>query len=417
MMGTEFSLIEGREKPVSRSDYDIFVIGGGPAGSTAAYLLAGFGHRVALLEKQKYPRHKVCGGCLSQKSVKFLDRVFSLPVPDLRQEDLIDFVGTTYALYIEGTRALAGDLAEPFYFTRRERYDAYLARRAGEAGADIYEDVEVVAVDRAGRTITTSEGDRCSAPIIIGADGIHSRVRRSLPGHIVDRKRWQENLGLALEVAIPREEVRALAEEGGSIRLDGDLAAPHLFLTACRWGYGWVFPNRDAIVVGLGGLIRKNGKGFRDRFGEFLKTLGLSAFTDRRPMASPLPFGNYIPTPACGGTLLVGDAGGFASPILGEGIFYAHRTAELAAHAVHRHITTGAPLAETYTRLLQHRLIPELRAEVTLRDLIHGCLDARMRIPIEVLMNRTGARVIDAVQGSRSFLGFRKDDSLHTAVW
>ncbi|MGI6023594.1 MAG: NAD(P)/FAD-dependent oxidoreductase, partial [Methanoculleus sp.] len=155
MMGTEFSLIEGREKPVSRSDYDIFVIGGGPAGSTAAYLLAGFGHRVALLEKQKYPRHKVCGGCLSQKSVKFLDRVFSLPVPDLRQEDLIDFVGTTYALYIEGTRALAGDLAEPFYFTRRERYDAYLARRAGEAGADIYEDVEVVAVDRAGRTITT----------------------------------------------------------------------------------------------------------------------------------------------------------------------------------------------------------------------------------------------------------------------
>ncbi|MFW5638315.1 MAG: FAD-dependent oxidoreductase, partial [Methanoculleus sp.] len=91
---------------MSRSDYDIFVIGGGPAGSTAAYLLAGFGHRVALLEKQKYPRHKVCGGCLSQKSVKFLDRVFSLPVPDLRQEDLIDFVGTTYALYIEGTRAL-----------------------------------------------------------------------------------------------------------------------------------------------------------------------------------------------------------------------------------------------------------------------------------------------------------------------
>ncbi|MFW5639406.1 MAG: geranylgeranyl reductase, partial [Methanoculleus sp.] len=69
------------------------------------------------------------------------------------------------------------------------------------------------------------------------------------------------------------------------------------------------------------------------------------------------------------------------------------------------------------TQLLQHRLIPELRAEVALRDLIHGCFDARMRIPIEALMDRTGARVIDAVQGSRSFLGFREDDSLHTAVW
>ncbi len=402
---------------MGRPDYDVFVVGGGPAGSTAAYLLAGFGHRVAILEKQRYPRDKVCGGCLSQKSVRFLDRVFSLPVPVLRQEGLIDSVGTTYALYIGGTRALAGDLTEPFYFTRRERYDAYLARRAEEAGADVHEGVEVVAVDHAGRTITTSEGDCCSAPVIIGADGIHSRVRRSLPGYIVDRERWQENLGLALEVVIPCEEVRALAEGGGPIRLDGDLATPHLFFAACRWGYGWVFPNRDAIVVGIGGLIRKNGKGFRDRFGEFLKTIGLSAFVDRRPMASPLSFGNHVPTPACGGVLLAGDAGGFASPILGEGIFYAHRTAELAAHAAHHHITTGAPLAGTYIRLLQRRLIPELRAEAALRDLLYGCLDTRMHMPIEAFMSRTGARVIDAVQGSRSFLGFRKDDDLHTTVW
>ena len=119
---------------VNRPDYDVVVVGGGPAGSTAAYLLGGFGHRVALLEKQRYPRDKVCGGCLSQKSVRFLDRVFSAPVPALRQEGLIDFTGTAYALYIGSNRALAGDLAEPFYFTRRERYDAYLSRRAAEAG-------------------------------------------------------------------------------------------------------------------------------------------------------------------------------------------------------------------------------------------------------------------------------------------
>ncbi|WP_292731856.1 FAD-dependent oxidoreductase, partial [Methanoculleus sp.] len=63
----------------SQPEYDAVVVGGGPAGSTAAYLLGKSGHRVALLEKQTYPRVKVCGGCLSQKSVRFLDRVFHLP--------------------------------------------------------------------------------------------------------------------------------------------------------------------------------------------------------------------------------------------------------------------------------------------------------------------------------------------------
>lgn len=402
---------------VSRSEYDVVIIGGGPAGSTAAYLLGKFGHRVALLEKQRYPRDKVCGGCLSQKSIRFLDRVFCAPVPALRQEGLIDFTGTRYALYVGSNRALAGDLAAPFYFTRRERYDAYLARRAAEAGAEVHDGVEVTAIDHARRTVTTSNGDRYPARVLIGADGIHSRVRRSLPRCAFDREQWQKSLGWALELVIPREEAQASANGDGTIHLDDDLTTPHLVFAACRWGYGWVFPNSEAIVVGIGGLLRKNQKGLRDRFEEFLNTIGLSAFANRKPTGFPLPFGNYIPSPAHGEALLVGDAGGFASPILGEGIFYAHRTAELAAHAVHQHLAVGAPLAETYVTLLRRRLIPELQAEAALRNFLYGCLDARMRIPLEIFMKATSTRVIDAVQGFQSFRWFRRDDGLHTAIW
>ncbi|NLM29102.1 MAG: geranylgeranyl reductase family protein [Methanomicrobiales archaeon] len=402
---------------IDRPDYDAIVVGGGPAGSTAACLLRKFGHRVALFERQTYPRDKICGGCLSQKSIRFLDRVFSLSVPALRQEGLIECTGTTYAIYVENTRALTGDLAEPFYFTRRERYDAYLARRAAEAGVEVHEGVEVTAVDHAHHTITTSEGDSCSAPVLIGADGIHSRVRRSFPEGIVDHEQWQENLGMALELVIPRSELQASAGGDGPVHLDSDLATPHLFFSACRWGYGWVFPNRDAIVVGIGGLYMKNRRDLPGQFEEFLNAIDLPAFADRRPTGSPLPFGNYIPSPVYGGALLVGDAGGFASPILGEGIFYAHRTAELAAHAANRHLTTGAPLARTYTTLLQRRLIPELKAEMALRNYLYGCLEGQMRIPLEVFMKAASSRVIDAVQGFRSFLGFRKVDDLHTAIW
>lgn len=398
-------------------DYDAIVVGGGPAGSTAACLLAGFGYRVALLEKQRYPRNKVCGGCLSQKSVRFLDRVFHLPLPALQQEGLLDAVGTGYALYIGSNRVLAGDLAEPFYFTRRERYDACLARKAADAGAEVHEGVEVTTVDHVRRTIVTSDGNRYTGRVIIGADGIHSRVRRSFPGSIVDPERWQKNLGWAMELTIPRREIEALAKNDGAIHVCDDLATPHLVLAACRWGYGWVFPNSDEVIVGLGGLLQKNRKGLPDRFREFLKTIGLAAFADRKPVGYPLPFGNYIPSPAHEGTVLVGDAGGFASPILGEGIFYAHRTAELAAHAVDRHFTSGAPPGETYTALLNRRLIPELQAEAALRNFAYRCLDGRVQLPLEAFMRATNSRVIDAVQGSRSFRGFRRDEGLHTAIW
>lgn len=400
-----------------RPEYDAIVVGGGPAGSTATCLLAEAGHSVALLERRAYPRGKVCGGCLSQKTVRFLDRVFSLPVPALRREGLIDFTGTGYALYIGNRRILAGDLAEPVYFTGRERYDAHLAGMAARAGAEVHTGAEVTAVDHARRTVTTSEGDRYSARVIVGADGVHSRVRRAFPESVVDGERWRSNLGWTLELTIPRGEAEALADGNGSIRLDDDLATPHLVLAACRWGYGWVFPNREAIVVGIGGLLSTNGDDLREKYGTFLKTVGFSAFADRKPAGCLLPLGNYIPSPAHEGTVLVGDAAGFTGPLLGEGIFYAHRTAELAAHAADRHLTAGAPLAATYTALLRRHLIPELRAETALRNFVYRCLDARMHAPLAAFMRATNTLVIDAVQGTRSFRGFFRDEDLHSRIW
>ncbi|WP_292364404.1 MULTISPECIES: NAD(P)/FAD-dependent oxidoreductase [unclassified Methanoculleus] len=176
-------------------------------------------------------------------------------------------------------------------------------------------------------------------------------------------------------------------------------------------------PEQGGDRRGDRGAAAGERKGLPERFEEFLKTVGFSAFTDRKPAGFSLPLGNYILSPAHEGTVLVGDAAGFASPLLGEGIFYAHRTAELAAHAVDRHLTSAAPLAGTYTTLLRRRLIPELRAETALRNFLYRCLDARMHAPLAAFMRATDTLVVDAVQGTRSFRGFRRDDDLHSAIW
>ncbi|WP_243670743.1 GNAT family N-acetyltransferase [Methanoculleus chikugoensis] len=140
------------------------------------------------------------------------------PSPPPSEEGLLDFAGTDYALYVGSNRVLAGgDLAEPFYFTQRERYDACLARKAVDAGTEVREGVEVTAVDHAGRTVTTSDGgDRYTGRVIIGgADGIHSGVRRSLPESVFEHDRWRENLGWAMELAIPPQGGSGAQERGG----------------------------------------------------------------------------------------------------------------------------------------------------------------------------------------------------------
>jgi len=393
-------------------EYDAVIVGAGPAGATAGFLLAKSGHNVLILEERAFPRQKLCGGCLTDKTIRFIKRIFGDTAESLLDEEVLDCAAGECSIFLGADPVVHEIMNNPFYFVKREVYDGYLLQKAVTAGASLREGERVVSVDPAAGVVATASGERISARHIVGADGIHSRVRQSFPG--VNRDRWNRGIALGLETVYGRGELRSLAARCRSPLLrDGDITGPAVVLDVVRSGYAWLFPNRDRIVVGIGGLLRDNPGTLPKRFASFLSLLGLP---DRKPSGHLLPYGNYLTRPAYRTALLAGDAGGYADPNFGEGIFYAHRTAELAAFALSRHLARGDDAADAYCRLIGRYVIPEMRGSERIRRFVCASLDRSVQFPVKLLLRASIGRYIEAVHGIRSYRWFERIGDFHQRI-
>ena len=79
--------------------YDVIIVGGGPAGSTAGYLLCNFGFNVIIIDKSNFPRRKLCGGLISYKTLKLLDRIFGETESSLRTKHILNFQSDHYEVF------------------------------------------------------------------------------------------------------------------------------------------------------------------------------------------------------------------------------------------------------------------------------------------------------------------------------
>lgn len=385
--------------PDKSTHFDIIIAGGGPAGSTAAYLLSKAGLNVLVIDKSKFPRKKLCGGLITYKTVRLLERVFGETADNLRQLGIINYESDRYKIYGRKRLITERNFEIPFRFIDREKYDNHLLQKAQQAGASLVEGDGVKVIDILKNSIKTLRGWNFTADVIIGADGINSRVRRSFPVDLFGREDWTEKVASAHEVFISRD------------RIKKQIDYPIFYFGLINNGYAWIFPNRDTVIVGMCGLRDKAGKNILSVFKEFLNDLDLTDTGDERIYSYVLPYGCYLPSPVFRNMALVGDAAGFADPLLGEGIYYSHRSAELAAQAIINIKNDNKrfdDMEEYYLPLLKKHILIEMEYAEKIRKAIFKYYKIFDFFLLSKIMNVFGDKQIEMIHGIRSFRWMEK---------
>ena len=300
------------------AEFDVVVIGGGPAGSSAAVTAARSGLRVCILDKSVFPREKLCGGLVTPRSKSIFQNVF-----DRKWKDDLFLASSNIRFTSEGRKLEDVDGYQTLYFTKRFDFDNYLISLAGEAGAVIFQGRGLDEIDFESNSIKTTTGNYFSFKVLIGCDGVNSIVARSLFGRSFD----PDTIGFGLEVEVPR-----LKSSDMPNRVEIDFAG-------ANWGYGWAFPKNETTTIGVGGIHQLNPN-LKDSLGRYLRSKGLD-ISNFKVKGQYIPFGDFKKIPGKGNILLCGDAAGVVDPITGEGIAYAMQTGHAAALAASVAISSG----------------------------------------------------------------------------
>jgi geranylgeranyl reductase family protein len=369
----------------------IAIVGAGPAGSTAAYLLASQGMEVILVDRQHFPRPKLCAGLLTWKTMQLLKSIYGLAEEDLMARGIVLHRTWHYRLCC-GCRVIAeGCLDYPFHLVERSTYDHFWLQAAVDAGARAFTGQAVRRIEPVAGVVGLADGRQIKARVIIGADGVWSKVRRSIDDHPARRRRWLTQTAMAIETFQPSNAQQAAQQ----------FATLHFGLIP--WGYAWSFPKGDHRVFGIAGLHHKNDRPLMEGFQNFMTSLGQSAQPPAVRHSHPLPWGSYLDRPGRGRVLLVGDACGLADPLLGEGIYYAHRSAQIAAQSILACTPGFRDLDRHYRARLKTGILRELRWIKLYRTLLFAGGRRRRYRGLKFVFRIMPKRLEAAIQGQRSF--------------
>jgi geranylgeranyl reductase len=306
--------------------FDVAVVGGGPAGATAAHDLARAGRRVLLLDRAG--RIKPCGGAIPPKAIHDFDIPDSQLVAKITKARMISPKGRKVVIPIEGGFVGMVD---------REHFDEWLRARAASEGAErragAFERLErdggegVVLVYRPKGVTEMGPEMRVRARVVIGADGARSNVaRQEVPG------------GAEIPYVIAYHEIVETPRrpdwdpEMCDVVYDGRISPDF---------YGWVFPHGATSSVGMGTELRDFP--LKQATADLRAASGLTDARTIRREGAPIPLKPLDRWDNGRDVVLAGDAAGVVAPASGEGIYYAMLGGRFAADAAHAMLTTGDP--------------------------------------------------------------------------
>jgi geranylgeranyl reductase family protein len=348
-------------------ELDVAVVGAGPAGTAAALALGGRGLSVGLIEKATLPRYKTCGGGVLRRAIALL------PV-DVRSA-IERECHVAELVHHEPRFRFACERERPIVsMVMRDRFDHLLAMAAQSSGAQLLAGTAVleVTMEPARVRLATSAGD-IRARFVIAADGVNSVIarktgRRELRGAVP---------ALECEVTLPAADMAPFME---TARFD---------FGAVPAGYGWVFPKREHLSIGVG-TTRRGAANLHQEYRRYLDVLGIrkTLREERHGYLIPCrPREGIFEVPR---VLFVGDAAGLADPVTAEGITAGILSGQLAARAILRGEFDAPAVMHAYQTTLESELLAELRIARWLAWILYEC--PRLRI---ALFRRHGQRMAE----------------------
>jgi geranylgeranyl reductase family protein len=367
---------------IIKNNFDVIVVGAGPAGCSCAFHLANKGIKVLLLEKHNLPREKQCAGgvpgsIFSEYSIE-PDSIGAIPI-------------RKYIFTFQGEDKTEGDLEKGLiYSVKRNLFDEQLAKKATQAGTVLFEDFTInnIEINLNQVFITSQEGDEFSSQFLVICDGGHSATAKkcSMTG-----EDYRENIGSCCYYELkPSNKV-----------LNKYQQTVHLDLNFVKGAFAGVIAKDDHLWVGVYSRkkcqLKDLGKYIKD-FMEYFKLEG----TTERLKGLHIPLYNQDRVVRVGNILTAGEAAGLVNPLSGEGIKPALDSGRIAAEEISNAIIQKKDLSG-----YQNRICEEIGRELLIGERFHKLAFVFPAIAYEGMV-RSVDDALKILNGNLSYENFQK---------